>query len=251
MAVDESRLKCEKNDLKTSILYSYLAETNTKWKPVGLTFVEYPEGDLAGKILAWLSLSPIFILIGFVAVIIFRRELHTVAFFLGCVLNEGLSIAIKHAIKEPRPCRSPTSHYIEYGMPSSHAAFVAFFTTYTLFFVYVRLPSPSSEFIDNLWRHLTSLGLLCLTAAVSFGRVYLHYHTLHQVLWGLALGLCFGIVWFLIVHNLLTQLFPVITSWKISEYFLIRDSTRIPSILWFEYTRAREEVRKRQRRKSS
>ncbi|CAB4014355.1 dolichyldiphosphatase 1 isoform X2, partial [Paramuricea clavata] len=137
MAVDESRLKCEKNDLKTSILYSYLAETNTKWKPVGLTFVEYPEGDLAGKILAWLSLSPIFILIGFVAVIIFRRELHTVAFFLGCVLNEGLSIAIKHAIKEPRPCRSPTSHYIEYGMPSSHAAFVAFFTTYTLFFVYV------------------------------------------------------------------------------------------------------------------
>ena len=30
---------------------------------------------------------------------------------------------------------------------------------------------------------------------------------------------------------------------KISEYFLIRDSTRIPSILWFEYTRAREEVR--------
>jgi hypothetical protein len=34
--------------------------------------------DLAGKILAWLSLSPIFILIGFVAVIIFRRELHTV-----------------------------------------------------------------------------------------------------------------------------------------------------------------------------
>lgn len=32
-------------------------------------------------------------------------------------------------------------------------------------------------------------------------------------------------------------------SRKVSEYFMIRDSTRIPSILWFEYTRAREEVR--------
>lgn len=44
MAADESRLKCYKNDLKTSVFYSYLAETEQKWKPVGLTFVEYPEG---------------------------------------------------------------------------------------------------------------------------------------------------------------------------------------------------------------
>lgn len=79
MADDEARLKyCAKNDLKTSLFYSYLSDTNRKWKPVGLTFVEYPEGDILGKILAWLSLSPIFILAGFVAVIIFRRELHTV-----------------------------------------------------------------------------------------------------------------------------------------------------------------------------
>ena len=87
--------------------------------------------------------------------------------------------------------------------------------TKCVFFIH-RLPSPSSDFIDNLWRHLTSLGLLCLTAAVSFGRIYLHYHTLHQVVWGLVLGLCFGIVWFLIVHNLLTQIFPVITSWYVN-----------------------------------
>ena len=35
-------------------------------------------GDIVGKMLAWLSLAPIFILVGFVAVIIFRRELQTV-----------------------------------------------------------------------------------------------------------------------------------------------------------------------------
>lgn len=42
---DEARLnQCLNSDQKTSIFYSYLSETNKKWKPVGLTYVEYPEG---------------------------------------------------------------------------------------------------------------------------------------------------------------------------------------------------------------
>lgn len=172
------------------------------------------------------------------------------AFFLGCCLNEVVSLVLKNIIQEPRPCSSPSSHYTEHGMPSSHAAFISFFTTYSLLFIYGRLPSQSADFLDNLWRHLTSLGLLCLTVAVAFSRIYLRYHSYPQVIWGLILGMCFGIIWFLITHHLLTQLFPMVTSWKVSEYFMIRDSTRIPSILWFEYTRAREEVRKRQRKSS-
>lgn len=35
-------------------------------------------GDFVGKVLAWCSLLPIFILVGFITLIIFRRELHTV-----------------------------------------------------------------------------------------------------------------------------------------------------------------------------
>lgn len=35
-----------------------------------------------GKILAWCSLLPIFIVVGFITLIIFRREVHTVGWFI-------------------------------------------------------------------------------------------------------------------------------------------------------------------------
>ncbi|EAW87869.1 dolichyl pyrophosphate phosphatase 1, isoform CRA_c [Homo sapiens] len=47
------------------------------WRPVTLTHVEYPAGDLSGHLLAYLSLSPVFVIVGFVTLIIFKRELHT------------------------------------------------------------------------------------------------------------------------------------------------------------------------------
>lgn len=39
-------------------------------------------GDFSGQLLAYLSLGPIFIIVGFVTLIIFKRELHTVSFSL-------------------------------------------------------------------------------------------------------------------------------------------------------------------------
>lgn len=38
---------------------------------------------------------------------------------------------------------------------------------------------------------------------------------------------------------------------KISEFFLLRDTTLIPNILWFEYTVTRKETRARQRKQIS
>uniref|UniRef100_A0A8C5U311 Uncharacterized protein n=1 Tax=Malurus cyaneus samueli TaxID=2593467 RepID=A0A8C5U311_9PASS len=49
------------------------------WRPVSLTHVEYPAGDFSGQLLAYLSLGPIFIIVGFITLIIFKRELHTVS----------------------------------------------------------------------------------------------------------------------------------------------------------------------------
>uniref|UniRef100_A0A493SUG0 Uncharacterized protein n=1 Tax=Anas platyrhynchos platyrhynchos TaxID=8840 RepID=A0A493SUG0_ANAPP len=49
------------------------------WRPLSLTHVEYPAGDFSGQLLAYLSLGPIFIIVGFVTLIIFKRELHTVS----------------------------------------------------------------------------------------------------------------------------------------------------------------------------
>lgn len=45
-------------------------------------FSLYVTGDITGKILAWCSLLPIFIVVGFITLIIFRREVHTVGWFI-------------------------------------------------------------------------------------------------------------------------------------------------------------------------
>lgn len=96
-------------------------------------------GDLTGRVLAYFSLLPIAILVGFVTLIVFKRELHTVSsahfgtmstiktgpwrcqrqtgfivvvhrfvvqisFFGGLILNEGVNWLFKNILREPRPC---------------------------------------------------------------------------------------------------------------------------------------------------
>lgn len=74
---------------------------NIKWKPISLFYVEYPEGekmfkfnffffyrfsfhsgDPLGFMLAWISFVPILIIVGFIALLIMRRDLHTVSYFI-------------------------------------------------------------------------------------------------------------------------------------------------------------------------
>ncbi|KAM4019480.1 dolichyldiphosphatase 1 [Anomaloglossus baeobatrachus] len=77
---------------------------SAQWRPVSLTHVEYPAGDVYGQLLAYLSLGPVVILISFVTLIIFKRELHTISFLGGLVMNEGVNWLIKNIVREPRPC---------------------------------------------------------------------------------------------------------------------------------------------------
>ncbi|XP_032219495.1 dolichyldiphosphatase 1 isoform X2 [Nematostella vectensis] len=95
-----------------------------------------------------------------------------------------------------------------------------------------------------------ALGSIALSLAVAFSRVYLRYHDINQVAAGLLIGGAMGVAWFMFTQTVLTPLFPVITAWPVAEYLMIRDSTLIPSVMWFEYTQSRVETRKRQRRGS-
>ncbi|GBP41088.1 Dolichyldiphosphatase 1 [Eumeta japonica] len=113
-----------------------------EWQPLALTLVEYPKGDWFGKCLALLSLAPFGIGSGFIALILFRRDLHTIAFFLGTLINELVNVILKHIICEARPLAR--GHlYTEYGMPSSHAQFIWFFTFYVLYFVVISTETSS------------------------------------------------------------------------------------------------------------
>jgi len=235
-------------------LVTHRGDLDGMWKPISLMTVEYPSSDLIGKLCAWSGLIPQFLVVAFITLILFRRELHTIGYFLGILLNEIVNHLLKHTFRQSRPCRVWGGNLHEkFGMPSSHSQFMAFFATYITFFTYIRLRYPRSEkynedVISGLVKNLLVLSSLTVTLFVAYGRVYLYYHTVDQVLAGLLVGCITGTIWFLIMHLLLTPLFPTIANTKLAELLLVRDSTNIPNILWFEYTSSRIETRQRQRR---
>ncbi|KAI7795796.1 dolichyldiphosphatase 1 [Triplophysa rosa] len=221
-----------------------------RWRSISLTHVQYPADDLTGQVLAYTSLLPIAILVGFVTLIVFKRELHTISFFGGLVINEGLNWLLKHIVREPRPCEGGHSSLTtEYGMPSSHSQFIWFFVVYFFLFLYLRMhQTNNARCVELLWRHILSIILLGVALCVSYSRVYLLYHTWSQVIYGGVAGMVMGVVWFFITQEVLTPVFPKIAAWPVSEFFLVRDTSLIPNILWFEYTVTRSEARNRQRK---
>ncbi|XP_042210574.1 dolichyldiphosphatase 1-like isoform X2 [Homarus americanus] len=189
-----------------------LTMTDLDWKPFSLTFVEYPKGDTIGKFLAISSLAPVAIVIGFVTLILFRRDLHTIMFFAGALLNEVINLVLKNIIAEPRPVLRG-GLYTEYGMPSSHSQMMWFFTVYSILFLIFRLRHISNSVMELLWKVLVAVALVTAAFIVMFSRVYLLYHSWSQVLWGALLGILLGCGWFTLTHLVLTPLFPVIASW--------------------------------------
>lgn len=212
------------------------------------------------------------IVTGFATLILFRRDLHTVrinccysikerrriwtgffhfqiTFFVGLLSNEVLNKVLKYAIQEPRPVSRPNMHN-EFGMPSNHSQFMCFFATYVLLFVLLRLHqmNQNGSFMERFLRLFVIAVTWLAAALVCYGRVYLQYHTSLQVVVGSVIGICSGCLWFAFTQLILSPFYPKIVTWKVSEFFLLRDTTLIPNVLWFEYTVTRQEARARSRK---
>ncbi|KAF2368026.1 Phosphatidic acid phosphatase type 2/haloperoxidase [Trinorchestia longiramus] len=224
-----------------------MSEDDIKWKPFSLTFVEYPEGDAIGKFLAIASLFPVGMLVGCFTLILFRRDLHTISFFIGNLLCEIVNLVLKNMIREPRPLVR-AHQYSDYGMPSSHSQMVWFFAFYTIFFVLFRLHHNCESVFEVVWKASVIVGVVCVASVVVYSRVYLLYHSWAQVIIGSVLGALLGAGWFVVVHLYLTPFFPLVTSWWMCELLMVRDTSLIPNVLWFEYTQARSENRNRCRK---
>lgn len=99
-----------------------------------------------------------------------------------------------------------------YGMPSSHAQFMAFFSIYfTLFLLLRHNPptrntnrslatlSPKFPFLSARAQYiLVSIAALLQAVLVAFSRIYLNYHTPRQVLAGCLAGATSALAWFLL-----------------------------------------------------
>lgn len=74
-----------------------------RYAVLGLTHVQYDPADPFAKLLALVTLSPIFLLCAYATIILYRRELTFVNAFVGQLGCEGLNWGLKRLIRQPRP----------------------------------------------------------------------------------------------------------------------------------------------------
>lgn len=98
-----------------------------KYVALGLTHVQYDGTDKVAKLLALVTLSPIFLLCAYVTIIIYRRELTFINALVGQLGCEGVNWGLKRLIRQPRPygksvrvrCR-PRSNLLTFCPSPSH-----------------------------------------------------------------------------------------------------------------------------------
>ena len=197
-------------------------------KPFSLTYVTYEPGDRIGEACAILALAPIFIVVVYATLLISRREVHLVYILVGQLLNLVLNAVLKAVINQPRPTGSD---HPGPGMPSDHSQFMSFWACYGALFLLVhvkRVGRPG-------WRPALAASMLILAVAVAASRVYLGYHTVEQVLAGLAVGSSVAVVWFV---GYAKGVRPHIRGWvghPVCRYLMVRDCSHLEDVIAFEY----------------
>ncbi|OCL03445.1 dolichyldiphosphatase [Glonium stellatum] len=163
---------------------------------LSLTHVHYNPADRISYICAWLALIPQGLCIVYATLIWSNREAEILLMFAGQLACEAVNWGLKRYIKEERPREM---HGKGYGMPSSHAQFVTFFSlTLTMFLLFRHVPHPTETHtpLTFVQRLLLSIVAIISAAAVASSRIYLNYHTPKQVLAGCAAGAIFSVLWF-------------------------------------------------------
>lgn len=215
------------------------------YKPLTLTFVEYRSGDFIGFILAWFSMLPILLFISLVTLIVFRRDLTTIFCFIGFLFTEAINYILKNVIRQPRPMldrHTSRGSFSKYGMPSDHSQISFYLATFVILLVIFRYHLNSGRFSQFLVKAMLVSGSFLCAGLVAFSRIYLEYHTIEQVVVGSIVGILLGIAWFFLVHRVFSQYFHFITTWRLSEFFMIRDYSNIPNVLFFQYSAERNEA---------
>lgn len=131
-------------------------------------------------------------------------------------------------------------------MPSSHSQFICFYASYFLLFLVFRLNkgvlTPIGEqrgksylrWLDQLLKAMFCVAMVALTSLVLYGRIYLQYHTVEQVVVGAAIGVAVGLFWFLLTQAIFT---PYI--YPFGKYVWLHDLSgvdaylaKVDSVMW-------------------
>lgn len=200
--------------------------STTPLASLSLTHVHYDPTDPISYFCAWLALVPQGLCVVYATLVWSTREFEILLMFAGQMGCEALNFALKRLIKEERPKQMFGKGY---GMPSSHAQFVAYFSvTLMLFLLFRHTPpkqaTPLHTPLSLPSRILLSMLALCSAASVAWSRIYLNYHTEKQVLVGCAAGALSAVLWFLATTILRqTGLLQWILGTPIVRHFRMRD----------------------------
>ncbi|KAJ5107760.1 hypothetical protein N7456_004435 [Penicillium angulare] len=171
---------------------------DTPLASLSLTHVHYNPEDPLSFVSAWLALLPQALCVSYATLIWATREMEVILMFAGQLGCEALNFGLKRFIKEERPKEMFGKGY---GMPSSHAQFMAFFSVYLTFFILFRHTpayATSYPFLGTILRAFVTLVLLAVAGGVAYSRLYLNYHTIRQVLAGSGAGVACAFAWFII-----------------------------------------------------
>ncbi|KAK2602246.1 hypothetical protein N8I77_008795 [Diaporthe amygdali] len=127
---------------------------DTPLASLSLTHVYYDPNDNISYLCAWLALVPQALCIVYVTLIWSTREAEVALMFAGQMACEAVNFVLKRLIKEERPMRIHKTGK-GYGMPSSHAQFVAFWAVAMSLFLLAR-HSPS--WTDHGYRPRSAAG---------------------------------------------------------------------------------------------
>ncbi|KAG0349710.1 hypothetical protein BG005_010805 [Podila minutissima] len=196
---------------------------------LSLTHVQFSDDDLVSKIFAHLTLSPLAITCGYIAVILTTRDLTPILMLAGQALNECVNFVLKRLVKQARP-----TEYLGdgYGMPSSHSQFMAFFATYLTILMYRRGSTPGS-----VSPHVVTACVILWSVVVVYSRVHLYYHTWQQVVAGTICGCLFATGYFYFVNNFLRS--KGMQDWMVGNSFahwaLLRDVGEMDNVYKWEW----------------
>lgn len=144
----------------------------SRYVALGLTHVQYDAQDPLAKLLALVTLSPIFLLCSYVTIILYRRELTFLNALVGQLGCEGVNWGLKRLIRQPRPHSNLGKGY---GMPSSHSQFLGFFCAFFLAHFWLHHPKPANPptLVNAMRRfeHLCAIvAIVTLTAMTCYSR---------------------------------------------------------------------------------
>ncbi|RDA94414.1 hypothetical protein CP533_2221 [Ophiocordyceps camponoti-saundersi (nom. inval.)] len=168
---------------------------------LSLTHVYYDPEDVLSLLCAYLALIPQALCIVYATLLLSTREVEIGLLFAGQVGCEVLNLVLKRVFKEDRP--EVRLRGKGYGMPSSHAQFLAFWSlSLSLFLLLRHRPRDKMSSWPIAHRLLVSLLALALAALTAWSRVYLGYHSARQVVAGSAAGFVSAVGWYGVTASL-------------------------------------------------